>query len=1297
MTSPATQKSAWRWFVLQLPLWSLLLLLVFVALLVLLIRFLLPQLDSTRPDLEAWLNQQLPFSVHSQQLTASLYRIDPRLVVDELTLGHQGQDFLQLQQFEAEMDSWASLLAWAPRMQEVQLQGLEIWLEETARGWQLAGWEGRTPESVEQDASQLDQLLEWLELLLVQGELDFADITLNLKPLAGESLQLTAPHLNYRRWSQGRQLDFQLGLEGKQASSRLLITLEGEDFDLQESRLDAWLNLEHLEVEDLHSLWPASLQEQLGLPQGRVSLQAWLSLDEGRVEVELRSQEGNLELQPGNLAFQDLALSLSGQGENWQADWQLADLSWSGQSLKSLQGQLHYDPQTWQVILKSLPLVEAKLALLELPQPPGWLVRLLEDLDPQGHLQNLHLTWGDEQPWKITSLLQDVTVGAWSGAPGVDNLNAWLEATAEGGRVVFKPQPLKLFFPDLYTQPFQLSSGQGEVSWWLDQETVWVEGRKLLAQLPLPEPQNPQQASQVSGNFSLQLHPQDDRLYLNLGLQPTRLTAHRQLVPERVLPDEVYSWLQEALQEGQVQQGGFIFAGSLRSNSNPNFQFQGDFQDARLAFDPDWPLLNHLDGWVRVDQGLTQGQVSRGRLLDARLQQADFFTRWQGREQLLKVQAQISSELAEFPKLIAQSPLQGWVPEALHSWQYQGRSEGSLELQIPFYEHSDDLQVDLHLDVDEGRLYLSQADLQLDALQGNLDFNLDQGLEGSRLAGRLWEQPFEARIQGQENRLTFAMTPNLTNILNWLEWPSWPWAEGAAAVQGEWVLDPLSALEIHSILEGVSLDLPEPFGKSAPQQKPLYLRLDFAEEEIPLVLQVGDQLQVNSQLGDENQGIRVDLADQAVQSSGLPGEPGVRVDAQLDRVDLDLLWRWWQKHYVEGADATRVAGIEEAEGLPDPLLPAELRQVTARITETSWQQTPLGPLYLNLQHQQPDIQLQVISDPLIGRLHWQNPDSRVQLDLDRLKLPGKKKPTQSESDEPYFPGSRRQEMLALRPEDFLEGSQPGQWPDLDWSVASLEQGQKAWGRWQGVVRTDAQQLALTEVQGDLGQSRVSGELLWRLKPQSSSRLEVQIQGKDPAPALRAVTAAKSPLVSESHAMEGQFTWPGSPAAFLLPRVDGEIELLFKKGYFPETEGTALGASRFFGLMNLDNLVRRMRLDFSDLTTEGVSFDRLEASYQLEEGYLRSLQPALMQSSATRVSLAGEIDLLEETLDQELKVTLPVGQTLPLAAVALGAPQIGAAIWLGQKFLGLFFDTRREALYEVRGSIRQPEVKLKELR
>lgn len=1294
MSSGPSSKSALRWFLLQLPLWSLLVLLVGAALLVLLLRFLLPQVDSLRPDFEAWLNPQLPFNLQSEHLSASLHRIDPRLVIDELSLVRNDQTFLELKQLEAELDTRASLFALAPRMKEVRLQQLEIRFEETeAAGWQLAGW--KPSQNAAADSSnqpidqQLLQILRWLELLLVQGELDFTDISIQLDSLDGEGLQLSAPHLNYRRWKRGRQLDFQLGLKGQEASSRLVITLKGEDFDAQNSQLDVWLHLDRLQAEDWHFIWPESWQEHLGLPRGNLDLQAWLHWDQGQADLELRSKEAHLELALGRFALEDLAISFKGHAKHWQADWQLAALDWSGQVLNDLQGRLHHEQEDWQLLLKSLSLNELTPALIGFRDSPAWLVALLDDLQPQGSLHDVHLAWGSNQPWQLTSRLQAVGVNAWSAAPQVGDLDAWLTASAQGGQVTFLQQPLNLHFPALYTQPFRLSSGQGEVSWRLDEGEVWVEGKHLVAALPLP---GQQAVSQVSGDFSLQLSDHDRRLYLNLGLQPTQIEAHQQLVPGKLLPAAVGSWLEAALGSGQVDQAGFLFAGSIQEASDASFQVQVDFSDARLGFDSSWPALEELAGWVRIDQGLVMGEVAQGRLLAAQLEESYFSTHWQEQGQRLDLSAAFTSELNQFSELIPRSPLQTWLPEPLHAWDYQGEARGRLQLSLPFYDRPEDLQVDLTLDVDAGHLYLSQAQLPLEALEGQLHFNLDQGLQGSYIGGHLWEQPFSAKIEGQDNRLLFSTQAEVESLTQWLGWPEGSWAKGTAAVQGEWPLDPLSSLQVRSSLQGVSLNLPGVYTKPKTEALDLAVTLGFDDVAIPWSLSLGDQLAAQGHLAQPEAGILVNYASQQVVPGELPGRPGIHLDLKLDALDLNQVWQARQLVGEQNPVVEDRIPVDEFAGLP-----AAFRQLTARVNKVSWQEMEGGPLYFQVNHQHPSIQAQWISDLLIGEATWEGLGQPVQLDLQRLKLPAFKTSEKPSLVVPRLPGSRRAEKLASRPQDSLADFKPEYLPDINWTLSSLERNNQFLGQWQGIIRSRPGHLAISQVKGQLGASNAEMDLSWTLQPDSRTWLNARVEGQNIAPALASITAAKAPLVSQEHLFEGRVSWPGSPAAFYLADLKGDVELLLKKGSFPETDGAALGASRLLGLMNLDHLLRRLRFDFSDVTSEGISFDRLEASYRFEEGYLRSNTPTLLQSSATRVRLSGEIDLLEETLDQQLRVTLPVGQTLPLSAVILGAPQVGAAIWLGQKLVGQFFDTSREALYDVQGPIGRPEVKLKQVR
>ncbi|WP_114418513.1 YhdP family protein [Marinospirillum perlucidum] len=1293
--------SALRLYLLQLPLWSLLIVLILVALSALTLRSLLPQIDELRPDIQNWLNQHLPYRIESQSLQASLYQLDPQIEVQGLSLSREGREFLRVQSLNAELDTLSSLLAWAPRMQRAQLEGLDLWLKETPNGWVLPGWEtlvsAGNQNSGREAEEELSQLLDWVELLLVQGQLDFSDLTLHLTPLEGPGLELQAPHLNYRRWSGGRQLDFVLGVTDQTSRSRLVITLEGENFDPRESRLQAWLQLQELEANGLNSFLPPAWRQHLTSTQGQLSLDAWLELEKGRCRLEVRGKPLELSLDGNDLQTGAWAGSFSGDADSWSGQWQLQGLQWKSAQLSPLAGEVSFTPERWSLAIEQMELQEAQAVMAAIPRLPQTLKETLASLQPRGQLRQLFWEQGNEQGWQLTSLLQAVAVEAWQGAPAVEGLNAWLEANAQGGQVVFSQRDLQIGFTDLYSQPFYLDAAQGRVAWSHQPENIWVEGRDLQASLPLPETtaSSTLTPTRVSGDFRLALLPgKPDRFYLNLGLLPTQVAAHQQLVPDRVLDAEVNRWLKAALSQGLVEKGGFVYSGDL-SQAGGHFQLHLDFKDTQLAFAPDWPLLQEAEGWVRIEPDQLQGEVSAARYLDAQLSRAHFTADLMGDQQQLHLASDLTTPLDVFPQLISLSPLGEVIPEVLHTWQYQGQGQGHLQLTLPLDSLEVD-QLDLNLAIDQGQLYIDQAQLPLDDLQGQLLFSLEQGLAGSRMTASLWDQPLEARIDGEENRLLVTGQQQAADWIQWLEWPALPWMRGQAEVELALQLNPLTPLVVSSDLQGVLLDLPAPFGKEISASWPLAVKLDLEEDEgLPLSLQLDDRLHLVTRVEQPDKGIGVHLANQAVQPAQLPGERKLHLRADLHWLDLETGWVWWQQQLKELAGSERFSSADQDETFDFPMD----QQLELHLGEVFWGETSWGPVYANLiLEKDTGLQSSWVSNPLIGQIDWAGPQAPLAIDLQRLKWPlqeaeaslAEEEETSSENPDP------RQEALLQPLIDPLADLDPRFWPASRWSIESVEIGQRYLGRMQGETRADDQQWQLLLTQGDSLQTRFSGQLNWQLEPANRTQVELKLEGRNPAPALAAMTLAPSPVVAEDHQLQASVHWPASPAAFSLARAQGQVDLSLASGYFPETQGAPLGASRVFGLMNLDNLVRRLSLDFSDVTSDGVSFDRVDAHYSLEDGYLRTREPTVMQSSAARVTLEGELDLLRETQDQELRVTLPFGQTLPLAAVVLGAPQVGAAIWLAQKFVGLFVDTSREALYEIKGPLKDPEVNLKRL-
>ncbi|OHV12262.1 hypothetical protein BH688_06405 [Kushneria phosphatilytica] len=69
--------------------------------------------------------------------------------------------------------------------------------------------------------------------------------------------------------------------------------------------------------------------------------------------------------------------------------------------------------------------------------------------------------------------------------------------------------------------------------------------------------------------------------------------------------------------------------------------------------------------------------------------------------------------------------------------------------------------------------------------------------------------------------------------------------------------------------------------------------------------------------------------------------------------------------------------------------------------------------------------------------------------------------------------------------------------------------------------------------------------------------------------------------------------------------------------------------------------------------------------------------------------------MARTLDGQLGVTVPVTQNLPLAAVAIGAPQVGGVLWLFHELFEPWLSRVSRIYYHVWGPWASPQIKLED--
>ena len=71
-----------------------------------------------------------------------------------------------------------------------------------------------------------------------------------------------------------------------------------------------------------------------------------------------------------------------------------------------------------------------------------------------------------------------------------------------------------------------------------------------------------------------------------------------------------------------------------------------------------------------------------------------------------------------------------------------------------------------------------------------------------------------------------------------------------------------------------------------------------------------------------------------------------------------------------------------------------------------------------------------------------------------------------------------------------------------------------------------------------------------------------------------------------------------------------------------------------------------------------------------EGVYVTREPITLTGPSSNLELDGTLDMVRDRVDATLQVTLPVTNNLPLAALIVGAPAVGGALFLVDRCWGI---------------------------
>ena len=301
-------------------------------------------------------------------------------------------------------------------------------------------------------------------------------------------------------------------------------------------------------------------------------------------------------------------------------------------------------------------------------------------------------------------------------------------------------------------------------------------------------------------------------------------------------------------------------------------------------------------------------------------------------------------------------------------------------------------------------------------------------------------------------------------------------------------------------------------------------------------------------------------------------------------------------------------------------------------------------------------------------------DAPLSVDLERLVLPKSGK------------------LLDPPREDPLLDYNPGQLSSMNIRISTLFRGDIRYQDFSAVLVSGTSRIDATTLEFDREGQRFKGEFAWAYQDgRAQSALLLRAQGDQLGNILR-VNEDDPILEAEDGLFVSNLSWHGSPLGFSVLKSQGTVELSLKKGRFLDL-GNSAEVLRLFGILNIDTITRRLRLDFLDLVQPGVAFDGVDAEAKMAGGALIFDPGLTMRGPSASFQLTGRADLINKELEQKLEVDIPLTNNLPLASVLLGAPQVGGAIYLVEKALGTKIIKVGKTEYRIEGSFDDPQVSL----
>jgi len=887
---------------------------------------------------------------------------------------------------------------------------------------------------------------------------------------------------------------------------------------------------------------------------------------------------------------------------------------------------------------------------------------LLAKLAPNGSVDNTSLvlnTLGEQAAWSVCGDLNNVSNQAVGGIPQLDNISARICSTQEQGWLNLNTKKGQVDFKGLFRDAIVLNRVDGLVRWAYTDNAWKIDSTQIALQTP-----HAQTVTRL--NLSLPADGKEPQIDMQMNFKEAEARFVPLYLPVGIMEDKVVSWLGNAFIKGNIMDGGFLLKGPLNSfpyrNKNGLFQVLFNAEEVDLHYGDRWPDVLDVSASIEFKNESLTVLATKGLISDNQIKHAVVTLPDLLYAKHLNVSGRIEDDVSGLYRFFSQSPLNKSMQGLLDNTTVSGRVNIDLDIDVAVKKGAKN-SIRAQAGLLDNRMLFPTLDLAVEGVKGTIFYN-DKGLRAKELTANVLGEKVDVAIKTTKKQIVVSAKGTVDVLSLAKKYPASVWknikGRSLAALEVKVPYEKLTkstavTISLRSQLQGVSINLPKPIGKTKNSKRTLKLVTRLKGKSLPLSASYGRDVHAKIRfIEKKNNGFSLDKADLHLGRSmaHLPPRSGVRLSGQIAALDVGQ----WGK-----ALATALTGTTT---------PTLVNQLNLKIAKLTWQDNHFDDMHLMGQHKDASWSGEISSPVILGR--YSVPDNlsastRIKLDLEMLSLADNKV---QELDKKTSP---------LSPDDM---------PNMDIKSKTLVIAGSNMGALNLQLRQKDNGLIIQQFDLTSKRDRFKAKGAWEVKNGiSRTALNGSLNSRSLG-GLLADAGISDKLSATPTEVSFDLHWPGEPQAFSKDHVSGFAKLISGKGRLLDVEP---GIGRVFGLLSLSSLQRRLQLDFSDLVQKGLSFDKIKGRLLIVDGEVQTKR-FYLESPSVRLDFQGRVGLATEDLDQIITVSPKTTESLPLAGAIAGGPLVGAAVFIVQKIAGRKVDQLVGYQYKVSGPWKDPKIK-----